>query len=463
MVISLLTACKDDVVSAGSSALQGNEVGGVIVKVDTLRDVLSDIAAAKSVYTAPDSCLLGECHSQDFGTLKADLLTQFACPVGWVYPDASELDSVCLYIYYRSWYGDGDAPIGLNAYLLDKEPLCYDSAYSANVDIARFTTASRSVLNGSEVVSLSNSPDTIFTSTSNSYMPYICLKFSDKEARQLFTIRDFSSQEAFNKQFPGLYITSTYGASSAMYIQSLCITIHYHFTYNLDNGETRTMDDHKVLYSNSEVKQLCHYEYAEREKVITALQQDTDFNYILSPANIYAYLSIPTTNILGRIHEGVQDRTAYVNLAQLRIDVENAKSTNSKSDNWASPASQMLLVKQNAYEEIFKDGVLPSDTTALLASLTTSYNSSTAAYEYYYSFDMSSLFTQLLRGQTIDTLKMMLVPVDTEYTTSSSTSVLSALKVKQSVSATKIRSAKHTDSPMDVEIVYCGFNTKQVK
>ncbi len=447
--------------------MQGED--GVVVRADTLRNIGSGVVAAQPVYMAPDSGLLGECRSQDYGTLKADILTQFACPEGWVYPDSSEVDSVCLYIYYRSYYGDGSAPMGLNAYWLDRERLSYDSTYESSVDVSRFTSLSRSVLNGTEVISPAHPTDSIYSSSLGQAMPFIRMRLNEQTAKQLFAIRDFSSQKKFNEQFPGLYITSTYGSSSALYIYSLCLTIHYHFTYE-SQGMTKTMQDSKVLYSNAEVKRVYHYDYADREQVLARLEQDTAHNYILSPANIYARLAIPTTAIVERILDGVQSRTPYINLARLRVDVMNGGSTGAQSDNWAQPASEMLLLKEGAYDDLFRRNILPTDTNALLSSLTKEYNTDSARYDYYYSFDLSTLFTALLRenrersvtSAESDTMYMLLVPVDAEYTTSSSTTYLSGLKLKQSVSATCIRSSQNSASPMDVDVVYSGFYTKQI-
>lgn len=449
--------------SAGSSALLGDDAEGVVVRVDTLSEIVSSVQAAQPVYSSPDSCLLGECRSADYGTLKADLLTQFACPEGWAYPDSAELDSVCLYMYYRSWYGDGNAPMGINAYELDgSEALRYDSAYRSDTDISRFTSKSRSVLERTEVVSLSYPTDSIYSSALGAYMPFVRMKLNKAQADRLFSIRDFSSQEAFNQAFPGLYITSVYGSSAAMYIYSLCLTIHYRFTYQV-GSEYKTMSDSKVLYANSEVKQLCHYEYTDREGVLSSLEQDTACGYVISPANIYTRLTIPTTDLMARIDSGVQQRTPYINLARLRIDVLNGGSKSGKEDNWAGPADNMLLVRETDYDRIFKEGKLPSDTTALLGTLASSYNSESGAYDYYYSFNLSALFTEMLRHENSDTLNMILVPVETEYTTTGSTSYLSSVKLKQAVSATRIRSSRNTESPMKVEVVYSGFNTKTVR
>ncbi|MCR4663761.1 MAG: DUF4270 domain-containing protein [Paludibacteraceae bacterium] len=463
LAILLFSSCNDDVVSAGSSALQGDDADGVVVRVDTLSSILSSIQAALPVYSSSDSCLLGECCSQDYGILKADLLTQFACPEGWVYPDSSELDSVCLYVYYRSFYGDGNAPLGINAYDLDgTEQLCYDSAYRSDIDVKRFTTMTHSVLERTEVVSMAHPADSIYSSTLDRYMPFVRMKLNKDYATKIFNIRDFSSQDAFNRSFPGLYITSVYGSSAALYISSLCLTVHYHFTYQEGNTVKR-MDDNKVFYANSEVKQLSHYTYTNRDDIIQSLNQDTACDYVLSPANIYTHLTIPTSELMDRIDAGVQNRTPYINMARLRIDVLNGSSKSKRTDNWARPADNMLLLKESAYDLIFKENKLPNDTNALLGTLTSAYNSETTSYDYYYTFNLSSMFTDMLRHSKTDTLQMILVPVETEYSTTSSASYLSSVRLKQSVSATKISSSRNTQTPMRVEVVYSGFNTKKVK
>ena len=150
-------------------------------------------------------------------------------------------------------------------------------------------------------------------------------------------------------------------------------------------------------------------------------------------------------------------------MARLRIDVLNGDSKGKKDDNWAKPAENMLLVKEDAYDYIFKENKLPSDTNALVWTLVSTYDSQTSRYNYSYSFSLSALFTDMLRREKSDTLRMLLVPIETEYTTSNTGSYLSSVKMRQSISATKIRSSKNSQSPMKVEVVYSGFNTKEVR
>ena len=105
-------------------------------------------------------------------------------------------------------------------------------------------------------------------------------------------------------------------------------------------------------------------------------------------------------------------------------------------------------------ERFFKNRELPTDTCALLGSLTEGVDS-IGDQIYYYSYDLSDFLTNQLRQTSNDTvLNMMLVPVTVEYSTTSSTTAVTSVRQQQTMSATKIRSAKNG---MKLEIVYSGF------
>ena len=95
VVSASMWSCNDDVIGAGASALQQEDC--IQVKADTF-SVVSTLEASSAIAITPDSFLLGECDTH-FGTIKADILTQLACPLGFEYPyvETAEVDSVCLY------------------------------------------------------------------------------------------------------------------------------------------------------------------------------------------------------------------------------------------------------------------------------------------------------------------------------------------------------------------------------
>jgi hypothetical protein len=118
----------------------------------------------------------------------------------------------------------------------------------------------------------------------------------------------------------------------------------------------------------------------------------------------------------------------------------------------------MLLIKEENFNTFFAKNELPSDTSAILATLTVTADT-LGKESYSYSYDLSSLLTQQLRSnQPIDELKFMLVPVSVTSTNSSSSTVITSVKQMQTISATRIRSAQNALQPIDLEMVYSGFN-----
>lgn len=466
-LITGISSCKDDAASAGASALKDGE--GVVVKTDTLRNIHSNLIKATPIIFTPDSFLIGECNRPHLGTIKADVLAQFACPSSWNYPDSSVLDSVRLIMFYRSWHGDGNAPLGITIYEMDGETLNYDSAYASDVAIERFCsmTDSTRVNQTDRLVVASRPVDSIYYSASSSYVPYLQFRMNDRFAQKLFSIRDFSSQEAFSNLFKGLYITSNYGGSTILYVFDISLEICYHYTVlaDADTHTYETFSDKKYLYANNEVRQVNRYEYPDQDVVMSMLQADTNVNYVISPANVYTQLNIPIKQIRDSIQAKVGNKRPYINLANLTINVLNGESDkNSMLDDWCTPATTMMLIKQDSLANFFQYGKLPDETYAMHSQLTPVLNDSNF-YEYVYSFDMSTLLMKEQRDTTNveDTLKMVLLPVHIETSMSGSTSYISAVKLQQDVSATKIRSSQNAEQPIDIEVVYSGFSDIIIK
>ena len=178
-------------------------------------------------------------------------------------------------------------------------------------------------------------------------------------------------------------------------------------------------------------------------------------------------MSIPMALISGSIYEDMTEmklgaidtiKRPYVNKAEVVVRVENVyegTAGKEKRNDWLQPADYMLLIKESSMSRFFANKELPTDTCALLSALTQGKDSLGNA-TYYYSYDLSDFITNQLRQESNDTtLTMLLVPVSvgTSYT-SSGTSTITSVTQQQTMSATKIRSAKNG---MRLEIVYSGF------
>lgn len=462
VLISICTfySCKDNVANAGESTLSQQDE--IRVKSDTF-DVVSMLDSCAAISLTPDSFLLGECDTH-FGTIKADILTQLACPEGFIYPggETAVVDSVCLYLHYGNWYGDGKSPLGISVYEIDKQTLAENQKYQSDLLLSDFCSLddSTQLVSSSKIIIPATPTDSSYYTETESYISTIRIKLSNNFAKRFFNIKDFSTQQAFNQLFKGLYICTDFGASNVLYIKDISMTVFYHFTMQRPTVEDSIIYDTRSFYVNKEVRQVNRYVYPNRKNILTEYTQVKDTNYVISPANIYTQLSISMDSIFNRIKTSLGEDTAsyrvYVNRANLTVDVLYSDSvTGRPRDNWDSPAKHMMLIKEERLQSFFAKNELPSDTSAIVATLT--YSSDSVGGSYYYTYDLSTLLTQQIRKKEVDkNLNFILVPVS--VATNSSTGAITSIRQLQTISATRIRSANNSTKPMDIEMVYAGFN-----
>ena len=452
------------------SCVTGNESGiltdeeTILVGCDTF-PLSSRLRPGDYIYTTPDSFLLGECETL-FGTLHADILTQMVCPEGFKYPEGAEVDSVCVFLYFSSWHGDGNTPLSITIYEMDREVLKYTGVYSCEDSVSRFCSKQTCLVDKPRIIVAGSPTDSVQNNSTGKYVSYVTFKLTDEFRDRFFAIKDFSSQEKFNEQFKGLYITSEFGGATILHVPEISMAVYYHYDYRqIYDTVTYTETDVKGFYANTEVRQINHYEMINPQLEILELLED-EVDFVLSPGYIFTELSIPMKHMTDSILKAIGEKRAYINQALIDVEILNVledEADKYERDFWAQPSNYMLLIKEDAVERFFSSNELPSDSCALLQSISYELDSLDNTH-YYYSYDLSTLLTQQLRNtdpnHVLDTLKMVLVPVDVTTGTlssSSSTTTITAVKHKQTISATAIRSANIKNNPMRLEVVYSGF------
>lgn len=456
----LLAACTGTN-TPGTGLIDDNDA--VIVGCDTF-SLKSQLRPGEYIYTTPDSFLLGECETL-FGTLHADILTQFVCPEGFSYPSNAQVDSICLFIYYSSWYGDANTPLSLNIYEMDGEVLQYTGTYSSGDSVGRFCSKHTCLVDKPRIVVAGKPTDSVYNSAKSKYMPFVKFRLKDEFRDRFFAIKDFSSQDRFNQLFKGLYITSEFGGATVLHVPEISMAVYYHYDYHqIYDTTTFTEIDVKGFYANSEVRQINHYELINPQLEILAITEDI-MDFVVSPGYIFTELNIPLRHMGDSILGSIGNKRTYINQAKIAVEILNSPDDDDDAADllWAVPSNYMLLIKEDAMDRFFSTNELPSDTCALLQSITVGIDTMGVDH-YYYEYDLSSLLTQQLRRQTQqgdslpENLKMVLVPVDVTTTAVSSTSTsVTSVKYKQTISATVIRSANIQDDPMRLEVVYSGF------
>ena len=466
------TSCKNDVANTGQSVL--GEEDAIIVLADTF-SFSSRIDSCAAIISQADSFLLGELET-DYGLLRASILTQLACPEGYHYPadfSVDSVDSICLFMYYSSWVGDANSPIAVNAYMLDKKTFRYNSTYPTDLNIDDYCSRDKSILCNHRIVVASEKLDSVQNS-SGKYIPMVRMRVNDDFTREFASIQSFDDQDAFNELFKGLLIETSFGSSTMLNVTDIALGVYYHFSYNKAGRDT-IVNDMKAFYANSEVRTVNHLYYQDKAMWLDELKQDSDtYNYIIAPAGVYTRMSFPMAQIADSIIVQMRDpvtgdtiKRPYVNKAQVRVSVENvfsgSKSEITRND-WLQPSDYMLLIKESSMERFFAEKELPTDTCALLGQLTQDKDADGNTI-YYYSYDMSDFISNWVRDRMLpenqrkyasdeSVLNMLLVPVSVGTSTSSSTTVVSSVRQQQTMSATKIKSAKNG---MQLEMVYSGF------
>lgn len=477
-------SCKNDNIASGDTLLTGIE-DSIIVIADSF-PVTTELARCAAIISSPDSLLLGEVVTP-LGTTKIDILTQFACPVGYRYPENAELDSICLLLYYQSWTGDSLSPLEIDVREMDIQTLTYSQLYESDIDPKEYCTLSNDdnrILTQARTIV----PAREATLGSGSSYHYIRIKVSKDWALKFFRdYRNFQSQDDFSNQFHGLYLTTTFGGGSALNINSISLDLYYRFTYEKTViigdqyvKKDTTVSDVKSFYANSEVRQVNRVEYytesgEEADLYEMLSKRDSSMTYVVAPAGIHTQISVPLRNMAAKIFNniripGSEDlyKRPYVNMARMRLNIiDNAELPATKYT--IPPTKEMMLIKSFAVENFFKESKLPNDTLAIISTLY-SYTDKTGKTAYYYLYDISTLMTYYLR-ETYDIatdqidlnripeyLDMMLVPVESEYSSSSSYgSIIIGVHQAQSFSQTVLASSHNKKQPLNIEVVYSGF------
>ena len=474
----LIVGCDSDKATTGSDILPADDQ--IVVLVDTFT-LVSDLDSMGHIFSQPDSFLLGEIETS-YGTLRADILTQLAAPLGFVYPANAEMDSVCLYAYYSTITGDNVSPLAIRVYEMDKATLDYDRRYYSNIAVEDYCSFSDStnIVEHAALITAAEYRDSIYHKSK--YIPGVKMKLTERFAKRFFEQnKRFTTQEEFNKLFKGLYITTDFGSATILNVNTIVMAVYYHFYYDKYNPATGEHEsvrekDVKTFYANAEVKQVNRYTYLNQDALIEQLIQTMDvYNYVISPAGVYTQIKFPIADILSEIETNIKGftdkRNTYINMASLKMNVvynPNKTSTDKTPEDWLLPAPHMLLVNDSIRETYFVDKWLSVLTEDAVLGTLTSGTDSLGNTIYYYSFDVSKMLMEKLRmaeydlEDADDVLSMSLVPVSVSYATSSSTGsttgqTITAIKQYQVPSATIFYSPNNPQTPLILEIVYSGF------
>jgi len=450
-LVSLLAiACTDDSITDMGVKIQP-EGDKIVVDTATV-NMSSENFIVPFMYSRPDSLLLGTFVDNTYGTLDADILTQVQPPLDFSYPAGSVADSAKLVMYYYSWFGDNYSPMEVNIYEMNKgKTFGYTTLYQSDINVNEYTD--RSVKIGGRIFTAKDAvvirPDTTkleFPLTQNfvqRFSPVINARYNG------------DNNEDFQKFFNGIYLTTNFGSASMLYLRTVVLRYFFHYTYKTKtvNGlsdSTVVVKSYVNYPANKEVRQINRFQHPDVTSVKQKFDATPEINVISSPANIYTKVNLPFSKLKSKT--SVNGKKLLINRAVLRVDIADIDSAT-----LAQPiVKSLLLIKESEYENFFKNKELPTDTTAILSTISYEKDADTNKVIYYYSFNLAGLVTNELKKTTnsLENIKFVLVPVSLQY---DGNSAVIQVKHQNLMSAVKICSGTHSKRPMKLNIVYSGF------
>ncbi len=407
----LLFSCDDTLKQIGYSIQPDIDQLGMATDTLTLEAVSVEV---DSVFSRTKYPVLGEYLDPMFGSIKADYATEFFYPENLVFDNSAVIDSVRLTVSYTSIIGDSLAPMSLNVYkLVDRLPR--KSSYTSinpNIYSDMSAPVGQQFFTGKNAISrveyyyvgAMSYPVTVYdihvnlpTSIGQNILSFI------NEYKE--THQQTPDSETFNSFFPGLYITTGFGYSTLLNVNSTSLSIHY--TYNVDADSTST----KIfrLHSTPEVTILNQIEN-DNEQILADNETHT---YLKSPAGVNTEITFPFSQIYSKLKSHA--------LNQARLVVNTIPDAMTDETIKLTPPEYLLLIpKDSLFVEnpsengFFEKRKLPDGKTSFVAKL----NRSTYQYEFRNISSMVNHYKQL-HDEPFD-LVYYLVPVEASYSTNQS-------------------------------------------
>lgn len=398
--ISILSGCSDDLNLVGSTIQpEGDKMP---VYVDTFQ-MQATTLLMDSVYARTTNGLLGEFYDPLYGSVKSDYICQFYCPEGFKFkhePINGKIDSVDFRISYYSgsWVGDSLTPMRAEIFPVTKQ---LERDFYTNFDPDTYCDLQQSLGKQTYTAHDNSVPDSIRNAINSNgdptYVPSVTIrmprefgqKFYDESVNNPNT---FKNQEDFNKFFPGLYVTNTYGSGNILQINFSSFSIYYKYNIKGSQDQDSTVIGSETFNVTKEVLQLNRFKNTDLTPLI---QPDDSLAYLKTPAGVYTQLVIPAQDIADKIGDRV------INNIPLTI-----KTLPQEDWQWALNApANLLLLPKDSLATFFINNKIEDSKTAYRAD----YSSSNRSYEFK---NISNLMQEHIKNNPDKDMVLLLIPVE---------------------------------------------------
>ena len=280
--------------------------------------------------------------------------------------------------------------------------------------------------------------------TYNNYGTYIMRKYFNPA-----TSKNFNQQYLFNHNIcPGFYFQTSGGLGNMATVDGASLLVFY-----------SVKDD--TLYhalanfgATEEVLQMTNISL-ESDKM-DELVNDNSCTYLKTPAGIFTEMTLPVDEVITKKHANDTLSTARLFIPRINNTYQSEYSLNIPQT--------LLLVEKDSVESFFNKQKLADYRSSYLSTYSSTYNG--------YSFgNISYLVSSIYRKRNASGLsneeyaklhpnwnKVMLIPVETTYTTLSSSSELTKVTYDMSLTSTKLAKGTEDNGKITLKVIYSKFS-----
>lgn len=415
LVTSLLVSCDDQNNALGidsipdydklSSFSKDYEIKWKTVSADLKHQNIEKGTSYNNIYVTSHYGYIGEIPNTQYGRIRSEYLTQLHIPPGFKFADTpidDKIDSVAITLYYSGYTGDSLAPISVEAYRLAKSlPF---SKYTIS-DVSEYV--SDDLLGKASYYAGRGHGKTV------SGLTLVEIPLPRELGQEIYNRSKnndpvFASQAAFDKYFPGIYITTGAGTGSILRVQRTALTMYFKKqvtgkTKDKKSDSTYLATFTQQLAHTSEVPQLSRFANEGLDRLINTAPS-TGASYIKSPAGVVTELSIPTRAIAKTLKEAKTDVERELN--SLPLTLYGEPQGNGQYD--LSLPEHLLILPKDSVAKFFE-----KELTELDAPYTTYLSTKSATGSATYIFgNLAPLVKRQIQEKPDEDLTLWVVPVD---------------------------------------------------
>ena len=353
--------------------------------------------------------LLGELKCNGYGTLKADVVTQFmpTALVDTVNTSVDAIDScrLALRIPTQGFTGDSLVPMRLNVYRLSKQlpdPIYSDfdvnGYYNESDLLGSVSYSANALMKGTATNSLSYR--TVYVPMPLQLAREIYLKFkADPEI--------FKNPNDFVNFFPGVYIKNSFGSGRVMNFFDAELEMWYKKTMKDEQGKVTgdTVLQQTLLSATPEVISNSNISLTPDPKIQAMV--DGGDAVILAPACYEVNVRFPLSEIIAKYNLELRGHLGVVNAMSLSIPAETIEN-----DCGIAPPKHLLLVRTSHKDDFIAGDSIPDNRTSFYAT----YNASTKSYDFSGMRNYALDIIKYHDGEvTDDDMQLTIMPVDINF------------------------------------------------